>query len=147
MLKPILIHIFGPRRNKACCPIFVFFCKSIFNVFCDLVLHLLDEGLNIPLIYYDRPVSIFKKVLGMQNSALPKYGSQYIFLSWIAAMRDWQGRYNQKRIRSFCGPWSLRFRFFFRRENHNVDSYSKLGWIKALQGNLLNQSVEYLFCL
>ena len=46
----ILVHIFVRRKDKACCPVFVFL-RGIYNVICHVVLHLLYKGLNISLIY------------------------------------------------------------------------------------------------
>ena len=46
---------FNTRKDKACCPAFVF-SRGAFNVFWDLVLYLMNEGLNI---WYNA-VPIFK---------------------------------------------------------------------------------------
>ena len=46
----VLICIFGPRKDKACCPVFIF-RRGIYNAIWVLVLYLLYEGLNISLIY------------------------------------------------------------------------------------------------
>ena len=45
----ILVHIFGPRKDKAYYPVFAF-CRGISNVICFMVLYFLYECLNI-LIY------------------------------------------------------------------------------------------------
>ena len=46
MLGPILDHIFGPKKDKLFCPVFVF-RRGMSNAICDLVLYLQREGLNI----------------------------------------------------------------------------------------------------
>ena len=49
ILGPILDHIFGPKKDKLFCPVFVF-RRGMSNAICDLVLHLQSEGLNISWI-------------------------------------------------------------------------------------------------
>ena len=76
----ILVHIFGPRKVKACCSVFAF-GRDISNAICNQVLYLLYEGLNISLIY--EAIILFqylKTVVAMQDSTLSKTGSQFIFL-------------------------------------------------------------------
>ena len=53
------VYIFGPRKNKACRPVFVS-REGISNAICDPVLHLLHEGLNIINIWWYYPVPISK---------------------------------------------------------------------------------------
>ena len=50
VLWPILVHIFSPRKDKACYSVFVF-VRGISNGICDLALYLLHKGLNISFIY------------------------------------------------------------------------------------------------
>ena len=66
----ILVNIFGPRKDKACCSVFVFL-RRISKSICDLALYLLHEGLNISLIY-DATILLqyLKRVLAMQDSTL-----------------------------------------------------------------------------
>ena len=42
----ILDYIFGPKKDKLFCPVFVF-CRGMSNANCDFVLYLQSEGLNI----------------------------------------------------------------------------------------------------
>ena len=46
VLGSILDHIFGPKKDKLFCPVFVF-RRGMSNAICDLVLYLQSEGLNI----------------------------------------------------------------------------------------------------
>ena len=56
----ILVHIFIPKKDKACCPIFVF-RKGISNAnICDVVLYLLYEGWRYIDIRWYNPVPQFK---------------------------------------------------------------------------------------
>ena len=50
ILGPILDHIFGPKKDKLFCPVFVF-RRGMSNAICDFVLYLQSEGLNISRIY------------------------------------------------------------------------------------------------
>ena len=58
---------FNTRKDKACCPAFVF-SRGAFNVFWDLVLYLMNEGLNILLIYGTMLFQYLKTVLIVQDS-------------------------------------------------------------------------------
>ena len=46
----IFDHIFGPKKDKIFCPVFVF-RRGMPNAICDLVLYLQSEGLNISRVY------------------------------------------------------------------------------------------------
>ena len=72
--------------DKACCPVFVF-RRGISNAICDIVLYLLIEGWNIPLINHGTvPFQYLKTVVAMQDSALSKSGSQFICLKRVLPM-------------------------------------------------------------
>ena len=47
LVRLILVHVFCPRKYKACCYVFVFL-KGMSNVISDLVLYLL-QSLNISI--------------------------------------------------------------------------------------------------
>ena len=47
--RPNLDHIFGPKKDKVFCPVFVF-RSGMSNVICVLILYLQSEGLNISWI-------------------------------------------------------------------------------------------------
>ena len=78
----ISVHIYGPRKDKACCPVFVFSkTYTSTNAIYDLVLYLLREGLEMSLmIYEDLPrfrysfvlefYSIIYKILTQMNSEI-----------------------------------------------------------------------------
>ena len=65
----ILDYIFGPKKDKLFCPVFVF-CRDMSNANCDLVLYLQSEGLNISLIKNGIRNTVFYSLIG----------SQFIFL-------------------------------------------------------------------
>ena len=46
ILEFILDHIFGPKKDKLFCPVFVF-RRGMSNAICDLVLYQQSKGLNI----------------------------------------------------------------------------------------------------
>ena len=70
----MLVHIFSPKKDKACRP--VFFLR---NTICDLVLHLFLEGLNISLIYDGRVLfQYLKTAVAMEGSSLSETGKQFI---------------------------------------------------------------------
>ena len=50
MTRFILDHIFGPKKDKLFCTVFVF-RRDMPNVISDLALYLQSEGLNTSLIY------------------------------------------------------------------------------------------------
>ena len=54
VLGSILDHIFGPKKDKLFCPVFVF-RRGMSNAICDLVLYLQSEVLKIS-IYNSIPV-------------------------------------------------------------------------------------------
>ena len=73
-------YIFGAKKDKLFCPVFVFH-KGMSNDICDLVLHLLCENLNILLIYPGTiPLQYLKSVFAIRYSTLPLAGSHFIFL-------------------------------------------------------------------
>ena len=69
ILGSILDHIFGPKKHKLFCPVFVF-RRRMSNVICDLVLYLLSEGLNISWIYTGTIPFHYIKLCG-KSIALP----------------------------------------------------------------------------
>ena len=78
ILGSILGPIFGPKKDKLFCLLFVF-RRGMSNAICDLALYLQSEGLNISRIY---PGTILfqylKKALAIHYSALLLTGSQLI---------------------------------------------------------------------
>ena len=118
ILGLILDHIFGPKKDKLFCPVFVF-RRGMSNAICDLVLYLQSEGLNVSWIYPGTiPFQYLKKVFTIQYSTLSLAGSQVIFLKWDGAIWGLGGKFRQKRIHLFWASWSLSFKFFFKRGNH-----------------------------
>ena len=101
ILKPILSHIFGPKKNKLFCPVFVL-CRDMSNTICDLVLYLPSEGLNISWIYPGTSSSQYlKAVFAIQYSPLSLTTNQFIFLKWDGSIWDLEGKYRQKQIHLF----------------------------------------------
>ena len=118
ILGPILDHIFGPKKDKLFCPVFVF-RRSMSNAICDLVLYLQSGGLSISWIYpVTIPLQYLKMVLAIQYSTLSLTGSQFIFLKWDGLIWDLGGKVRQKRIHLFWAFWSSSFKFLFKRWNH-----------------------------
>ena len=78
VLVLILVHIFGSKRDIACCPVLVF-CRGVSNAICYGVLYLLYEGLNI--LIYDGTVTV--QLAAVQDSTLPETSSQYISRKWV----------------------------------------------------------------
>ena len=96
ILRPILDHIFGPKKDKPLCPVFVF-RRGMSNAICDLVLYLQSEGLNISWIYPGTiPFQYLKTVFAIQYSALSLTGSQFIFLKWNRSIWDLGGKFRLK---------------------------------------------------
>ena len=117
-LGPIFDHIFGPKKDKLFCPVFVF-CRGMSNAICDLVLYLQSENLNISWIYPGTiPFQYLKTVFAIKYSTLSLTGSQFIFLKWDESIWDPRGKFRQKRIHLFWDFWSLSLKFFFKRRNH-----------------------------
>ena len=76
----MLDHIFGPKKDKLFCPVFVF-RRGMSNAICDLVLYLQSEGLNISRVYPGTVLfQYLKTVFAIQFSALLLTQSQLIFL-------------------------------------------------------------------
>ena len=73
VLVLILVHLFGSKRDTACCPVLVF-RRGISNAICYGVLYLLYEDLNI--LIYDGKITV--QLAAMQDSTLPETSSQYI---------------------------------------------------------------------
>ena len=118
ILEPIFDHIFDPEKGKLFCPVFVF-RRGMYNGICDLALYLQSEGLNISWTYPGTiPLQYLKAVFAIQYSTLSLTGSQLIFLKWDGSIWDLGGKFRQKRIHLFWAFWSLSFKFFFKRGNH-----------------------------
>ena len=70
-------NISGPRKDNACCLVFVF-RRDIFNSICDLVLYLLYERLTVSLmVQWYNPV--LKAVVAMQDFTLQKLRTNLLF--------------------------------------------------------------------
>ena len=112
MLRFILVHIFGPRKDHSSCPIFYFHWGRSSTI-CDLVLYLLYEGLNMTLIYGGTSSFLYlKTVVAMQDSTLSETESQFISLKWAAPMLDRGGKSKKRRMHIFFSCLELRlFRF------------------------------------
>ena len=122
ILGSILDHIFGLKKDKLFCLVFVF-RRGISNAICDLVLYLQSEGLNISWIYPGTiPFQHLKTVFAIQYSTLSLTGSQFIFLKCDGSIWNIGGKFRQKRIHLFWAFWSLSFTFFFKRGNHEEHS-------------------------
>ena len=79
IMRVILVHIFSPRKDEACCLEFPFH-SCISNAFCDVVLNLLYKGLNISLIYDGTiPFQYLKTVVAMQILLFEKLGANLFF--------------------------------------------------------------------
>ena len=66
MLRPILAHIFYPKKDKPFCPVFVF-CRVMSNAICDFALYLQTEGSNYSWIYPGTvPFQYLKAVTAIQ---------------------------------------------------------------------------------
>ena len=109
MLGPILDNIFGPKKDKFFCPVFVF-RRGMSNAICDLVLYLQSEGLNISWIFLGTvPFKYLKTVFAVQYTTLSLTGSQFIFLKCDGSIWDLGGKFRQKRIHLLWDFWSLNF--------------------------------------
>ena len=76
-------YVFGPRKDKAYRYVLVF-CKGISNAICDLVLCLLNEGLNISLIYDGTMLFQYLKTAdAMQDSSFSKIVKQSNFQKFV----------------------------------------------------------------
>ena len=96
-----LDHIFGPKKDRLFCPVFVF-RRGMSSAICDLVLYLQSEGLNILWIYPATiPFQYLKTVFAIQYSTLSLTGSQFIFLKCDGSIWDIGGKFGQKRIHLF----------------------------------------------
>ena len=120
ILGPILDHIFGPKKDKLFCPVFVS-RRGMPNAIHGLVLYLQSEGLNISWIYPGTiPFQYLKTVFTIQYSTLSLTGSQFIFLKWDRSIGDLGGKFRQKWIHLFWAFWSLSFKFFFKKTHKNI---------------------------
>ena len=98
MLGPLLDHIFGPKKGKLFCPVFVF-RRGMSNAICDLVLYLQSEDLNISWIYPGTiPFQYLKTVFAIQHSTLSLTGSLFIFLKRDRSIWALGGKFRRKRI-------------------------------------------------
>ena len=144
ILRSILDHIFGPKKDKLFCPVFIF-RRGMSNAICNLVLYLQSKGLNISWIYPGTiPFQYIKTVFAVQYSTLSLTGSQFVFLKWDESIWDLGGKFRQKRVHLLWAFWSLSFKIFFKRGNHEEHPESKCGWISALHNSLLYAGVSYL---
>ena len=122
ILGSILDNNFGPKKDKLFCPVFVF-RRGMPNAICDVALYLQSEGLNISWIYPGSvPFQCWKTVFAIQYSTLSITGSQFIFLKWDGSMWDLAGKFRQNWIHLFGAFWSLIFKFFVKRRNHEEHS-------------------------
>ena len=111
-------------KDKASCPVFVYRWGAS-KAIRDLVLYLLSEGWNMSLVYNGLiPSQYLKTVAAMQDSTLPKTGSQFISLKWARPMWEGWGKCKQKRIYLFCAVWSLRFRILLRSRAGKIYLYA-----------------------
>ena len=118
IIGSILDYIFGPKKDKLFCPVFVFY-KSMSNAICHLVLYLETEDLNISWIYSGTtPFEYLKTVLAMHYSILWPTGSQFIFFKCNRYIWDLGVKFREKRIHLFWAFWILSFKFSFKRRNH-----------------------------
>ena len=118
ILGSILDHIFGSKKDKFFCPVFVFH-RGMSNAIGDLVLYLQSECLNISWIYPGTiPFQYLKTVFAIRDSTLSLTGSQFTFLKWDGLIWDLGGKFRQQQIHLFWAFWSLSFKFFFKRGNY-----------------------------
>ena len=116
--QPILDHIFDPKKDKLFYSVFVF-GRGMSNATCDLVLYLQSVGLNISWIYPGAILFQYSKtVFAIQHSTQSLNESQFIFLKWNGSIWDLGSKFRQKQIHLFWAFWSLSFKFFFKRGNH-----------------------------
>ena len=118
-----LDHIFGPKKDKLFCPVFVF-RRGLSSVICDFVLYLQSKGLNISWIYSGRiPFQYLKPVFPIQYSTVSLTGRQFIFRKWDGLIWELGGKLRQKRRHLFWDFWSLSFKFFFKKKiMRNIDN-------------------------
>ena len=120
LVRLTLFHIFGPRKDKVCCP--------VSNANWYLVLYLLYDNLNISSIFDGTiPFQYLKTLLAIQDSTRSETGSHFVFQRWIINIREQEARSRQKRMHLFCTAWSLCFRFLLRKENHDMKLWLKWG--------------------
>ena len=130
----ILDHIFGHKKDKPFCPVFVF-VRGMSNAICHLVLYLqsLKNFMNISgcnsigvLIKNGFCNTIFYSVTNRK----PVYFSKK---RWIW---DLGGKFRQKRIHLLWAFWNFIFKFFIKRGNHEEQSQSKWDWSSGLYNSL-----------
>ena len=86
-------HIFGPKKDKLFCPVFVF-RRGLSNAICDPVLYLQSEGIKISWIYLGTiPFKYLKTVFAIQDFSLSPAGSQFIFLKCDVSIWDLGGKF------------------------------------------------------
>ena len=143
LLRFILEHIFSPKKDNLFCPLFVFH-RGMSHDICDLILYVKSEGLNISWISRYSSILVLKS--GINNAVFYLFlaGRHFIFLKCNRWIWDIGGKFRQKRIYLFWAFWSLIFKFFFKRGNHEDHPWSKRGWISALHNSLLNAGVRHL---
>ena len=111
-LRSNLDHIFGSKKDKLFCPVFVFHMS---NAIC----HLQNEGLNISWMYPGTiPFQYLKMIFTIQYFTLSLTGSQFIFLKCNGSIWDHRGKFRQTWLNLFWAFWNLNFKVFFKRGNH-----------------------------
>ena len=104
-------YIFGSKKDKVFCAAFVF-RRGMSNAIYDLVLRLLNEGLNISWICHGGiPFQYLKTVFAMQYSPLSLAGSQFAFLKCDGSIWDLGGKFRQNEFVCFeiFEVWVLHF--------------------------------------
>ena len=133
----ILDHFFGPKKDKIFCTVFVF-CRGISNAICGPVLYLQGEDLNISWTYPGTvPFQYLKTTLSLT-------GGQFIFQKSDGSIWDLGDKFSQKQLHLFWAFWSVSFKFFVKRENHEEHLYSKCDWISALHNSPIYATIRYL---
>ena len=88
----ILVHIFPSRKVKSC------ICFSLSYIQCHFWWSITDFYMivqsRLSSIYNCTiPFQCSKALFAMQNSTLPKTGSQFTFLKWMALTWGWGSKY------------------------------------------------------
>ena len=152
ILRPILDHILGSKKDKLFSPVFVY-RWGMSNAICDLVLYLQSEGLNISWIYPSTTPSQYLIKNGIRSTVFYSITNQKpVYFSKVldgydryGSIWDLGGKFRVKQIHLFCWAlWSLSVKFFSKRGNHEEHLQSKCGWISALHNSLLYPVIRYL---
>ena len=108
ILGPILDHVFGPKKDKLFCPVFLF-CRGMSNAICDLLLYLQSVGLNNSWIYPGTiPFQYLKMVFAIQYSTLSDvFYSTLSKVQWID-MRSLELNLDKNERLAFIFLWLLK---------------------------------------